>query len=153
MSHPQLGMVPKRPRAAGFAVVAATTAWILLGAAAPAEAQSGVSGQELKKICSSEISADLGLCHGFFRGLSDTHSIYAAMQKGLGLYCLPAGATQEQFEHVALNWMDEHPDELERPAALLVLQALNDRFPCNNDGAGGENAPGGAPPATSGEGG
>ncbi len=103
------------------------------GLAAPAAAED-VTGQRIIAFCESDQAPDLALCHGFFRGLSDTHSIYAAMGKGLHLYCLPRGITQEQFERVAFNWMEAHPEALERPAAVLIIQSLHEAYPCNAEG-------------------
>ncbi len=118
--------------------------WLaVFGAPATASAQE-VTGQRLINICTSSEAPDLALCHGFFRGLSDTHSIYAAMGKGLHLYCLPRGVTQEQFERKAFNWMEANREHLDRPAAVLIVQALHEGYPCTEDGepvADQESAP------------
>ena len=98
-----------------------------------AEAQD-ITGNHIIELCESASASDLALCHGFFRGLSDTHSIYAAMGKGLHLYCLPRGVTQEQFERVAFKWMEAHPEYLDRPAAVLIVEALHEGFPCDEKG-------------------
>lgn len=111
--------------------IACGAAWCLF--ATPAGAQD-ITGEHLIEFCQSTSASDLALCHGFFRGLSDTHSIYAAMGKGLHLYCLPRGVTQEQFERVAFRWMEANPDLQDRPAAVLIVQALHEGFPCTEDG-------------------
>lgn len=126
---------PSRTRWFGLAMAA-----VLLLGSAPALAED-ITGSRLVEICQSEAAPDLALCHGFFRGLSDTHSIYAAMDKGLHLYCLPSGVTQEQFERVAFKWMETNSEHLERPAAVLIVQALHEGFPCA-EGAQEEGAPG-----------
>ncbi len=133
---------------ATFRIVAVALALVPCWSA-PAAAED-VTGHRIIQFCESDQAPDLALCHGFFRGLSDTHSIYAAMGKGLHLYCLPRGITQEQFERVAFRWMDAHPEALDRPAAVLIIQSLHEAYPCNADG---EAAPreegGGAAPSTS----
>lgn len=118
----------RRLGTAGCAAVA-----LLLLPVSPAAAED-VTGTRIVEFCMSDAGPDLALCHGFFRGLSDTHSIYAAMGKGLHLYCLPRGVTQEQFERVAFRWMEKHPEDLERPAAVLIIQSLHEAYPCNDDG-------------------
>lgn len=112
-----------------------------MGVAAPSAEAQEVTGQRLIDFCTSENAPDLALCHGFFRGLSDTHSIYAAMGKGLHLYCLSKGVTQEQFERVAFNWMEANPDRLDRPAAVLIVQALHEGFPCDENGEAAAQEP------------
>jgi hypothetical protein len=128
--------VSYRPILKPVVIVAA----ILACSVPPPAAAEDVTGGHLVEFCESDSASDLALCHGFFRGLSDTHSIYAAMGKGLHLYCLPRGVTQEQFERVAFRWMEANPERLQRPAAVLIVQALHERYPCTADGEAAADA-------------
>ena len=132
----------QRARAGCFALVVFSCL-----CAVPSAAED-ITGSHLIEFCDSASASDLALCHGFFRGLSDTHSIYAAMGKGLHLYCLPRGVTQEQFERVAFKWIEANPELQDRPAAVLIVQALNQGFPCTEDGQAATDGdpPDGAPP-------
>ncbi len=123
-------------------LVGALVGVFVLGAAvSPPAAGEDITGARIIELCESDSASDLALCHGFFRGLSDTHSIYAAMGKGLHLYCLPRGVTQEQFERVAFKWMDANAEALQRPAAVLIVQAMHEGFPCTAEGKAVEPEP------------
>lgn len=60
---------------------------------------------------------------GYLDGIAD-----AAV--GLGYTCYPTGVTQEQIREVVMKYLREHPDRLNDPAPLLVLNGLIAAFPC-----------------------
>ena len=60
---------------------------------------------------------------GYLDGIAD-----AAV--GLGYTCYPTGVTQAQLREVAINYLRDHPERLNDPAPLLVLNGLLEAFPC-----------------------
>ncbi len=109
--------------------VALACSWISLAAEA-----AEFTGASLLAMCRSEDPIEQGFCHGFFRGHSDTHSIFMAMNRGLALYCVPDGVTVSDAERLVFLWMEEHLDLLGEPALVLVMQALREEFPCSPGG-------------------
>lgn len=49
---------------------------------------------------------------------------------GLGYACYPTGVDQTQIRAVVLKYLRAHPDRLNDPAPLLVLNGLLEAFPC-----------------------
>jgi hypothetical protein len=49
---------------------------------------------------------------------------------GLGHACYPTGVDQAQIREVVMKYLRDHPDRLNDPAPLLVLNGLIEAFPC-----------------------
>jgi hypothetical protein len=60
---------------------------------------------------------------GYVDGIAD-----AAV--GLGYTCYPAGVAQAHVREVVLKYLRDHPERLNDPAPLLVLNGLFEAFPC-----------------------
>jgi hypothetical protein len=60
---------------------------------------------------------------GYVDGIAD-----AAV--GLGYTCYPAGIAQAHVREVVMKYLRDHPERLNDPAPLLVLNGLFEAFPC-----------------------
>jgi len=60
---------------------------------------------------------------GYVDGIAD-----AAV--GLGYTCYPAGVAQAHTREVVMKYLRDHPERLNDPAPLLVLNSLFEAFPC-----------------------
>lgn len=60
---------------------------------------------------------------GYVDGIAD-----AAV--GLGYTCYPTGVAQAQIREIVLKYLRDHPERLDDPAPLLVLNGLFEAFPC-----------------------
>jgi hypothetical protein len=60
---------------------------------------------------------------GYVDGIAD-----AAV--GLGYTCYPEGVAQAHIREVVLKYLRDHPERLNDPAPLLVLNGLFEAFPC-----------------------
>jgi len=60
---------------------------------------------------------------GYVDGIAD-----AAV--GLGYTCYPTGVAQAQIREVVMKYLRDHPERLNDPAPLLVLNGLFEAFPC-----------------------
>ena len=60
---------------------------------------------------------------GYLDGIAD-----AAI--GLGYTCYPTEVTQAQLREVVMKYLRDHPERLNDPAPLLVLNGLLEAFPC-----------------------
>jgi len=102
-------------------------------------------GNELLRHCNSVIKQENGgtlsttelvgaaYCNGYIAGFLDSHSIDSYVfekytQKKL-LYCLP-NSKIIQFVRVIVKYLNEHQEKLHNGARMLVMDALNEAFPC-----------------------
>jgi len=81
-----------------------------------------LTGQQLHDSCGSpKASYDFGICLGFIRGVGES-------SKGI---CLPANKNDVKQIITVVEYLNVHPENWQRPAALLVEQALVQGFPCS----------------------
>jgi hypothetical protein len=67
-----------------------------------------------------------GFCGGFIDGVIDSQT----MQGRAPSFCLPQKGSNGQYVQVFLKYLDNHPQELHKPAALLLVESLVKAFPC-----------------------
>lgn len=67
----------------------------------------------------------MGLCLGFTNALVD-----ATAEKSGGLYCMPEGVTVIQAVRIYVQWTENNPKLLHRPAVQGFLHSLVEAFPC-----------------------
>jgi hypothetical protein len=100
------------------------------------------TGQEIQTKCRELMNyQDLshafngGFCGGFIDGVIDSQNMQEASDKlqkrshALS-FCLPQEGTNGQYVQVFVKYLDDHPEELHRPAALLLVESLVKAFPC-----------------------
>jgi hypothetical protein len=89
------------------------------------------SCNELIKIIDSQLELDsfeAGRCWGYISASTD---IYKVMKYGSsGIVCLPEGLEVSQLVRVIIEYLNEHPKDLNRPAFMLITNALAETFPC-----------------------
>lgn len=108
------------------------TAAALLGTAmssnVAAEFQS-VSGANLKKMCESYLDVPLntadGMCVGYVVGVM-------SIMEYINVLCLPVKSTHAQATLVVQKHLSDHPEKLHLNAEALVLDALQEAFPCTD---------------------
>lgn len=80
-------------------------------------------------------SFDVGFCFGFIDGANSAQQVWAASDRTnhrnhpMG-YCFPDAVTNGQMLRVFVKYLDEHPQDLHEPAALLYIEAMRRAFPC-----------------------
>jgi len=74
-----------------------------------------------------------GTCDGFIQGVIDydtiAHTDKTGHPAGHNL-CVPPEASATQLAKVIAKYGDDHPQQLHLPAAVIVLLAMKDAFPC-----------------------
>jgi len=89
----------------------------------------GVSGADLKKICRSyvDVPSDIsdGMCIGYVTGVM-------SVMEYINVMCLPVDSTHSQATLVVQKYLSDHPEKLHLNAEELVINALQEAFPCNN---------------------
>jgi|SRR5271165_6558004 len=74
-----------------------------------------------------------GTCMGFIQGVIDYDTIVTTDKNGHPTgrhFCVPAEASETQLAKVVVKYGDDHPQQLHLPAAMIVLLAMKDAFPC-----------------------
>ena len=96
------------------------------------------SGSELLSKCKVQTASfDMGYCAGFISAVLDTLNMWEASDvyekrthdKDVR-FCLPAEVTNGQIILVFVKYMEDHPEQLHKPANLLLVEALRKAFPC-----------------------
>lgn len=89
----------------------------------------GVSGASLKKICTSYVdipsNTSDGMCIGYVTGIM-------SVMEYISVSCLPAESTHAQATLVVQKYLSEHPEKLHLNAEELVIDALQEAFPCKS---------------------
>ena len=107
---------------------------VLLG---PVPAAWALSGADLKDICERPeatfqlsclmyvggVSDGLNLAPGFYRGQEDDAN---------EIICFPEGVKQAVRKNIVVKYLDEHEEQLEIPAEVLVYMALREAWPCSD---------------------
>jgi hypothetical protein len=74
-------------------------------------------------------ATSVGACSGFIAGVNDQAMADSADSRKLP-YCLPDGVDMSQLIRVTKRWLENHPEQLHLPSAILVVRALSEAFPC-----------------------
>ncbi len=104
----------------------------VLGPIATVHAQTW-SGTQLFQLCTRDLGdAGDAACSAYIRGFSDgllIGDVTAGTADGI---CLPYALNQVQARALVDRFLREHPEMLDRTAALLVFRAIQEAFPCPN---------------------
>jgi len=118
-----------------------------------AEKNISASGNRYLEICSSNEKPqaqlnemdflNLGLCQGFMLGfhdgigtaiailqLNDSSLSYLKNSMEDIKICTPAGVENGQLIRVVMKYIRDHPEQAHEPAAVLVVKAELNAFPC-----------------------
>jgi hypothetical protein len=107
---------------------------------APALPDGGLSAGYVQDLCSSTKEAEAVACTTYFRGMLEGLTYGYLASDGYPTFCLPsAGIDAGEARSMFLRTIRRQPDRRLHDAAILILAALENRYPC-----GGEDDLGGA---------
>ena len=72
-----------------------------------------------------QVAGNAMLCRGYVWGYADGENY------GGGAVCYPDGVTYDQILAVTLKHLKENPAQLHRPSGDLVMEAVQEAWPCN----------------------
>ena len=105
-------------------------ATILLSVSVSTSAEQ-ISGRELLEFCDgSGETASKRYCDGYITAAIETHATWALWNRLERVFCFPKG---DKFDHAfstVVEYLQSHPTELDYEASSLVLNSLNQAFPC-----------------------
>lgn len=97
---------------------------------------SDVDGTQLLRMCNkSDTSMELQFCDAFIVGVRDGVVLATQLRDAKQIIETPVAAKQEQLRAVVVKYLNDHPEEHHKPAALLVIFALSNAFPPHNEAA------------------
>jgi hypothetical protein len=109
---------------------------LLLMYCAIAHAQT-ITGEAILRKCkgtsSKPTAFDDGFCAGYIEGvmstarMPETGNNHASDVK----FCVSSAATMEHVRWLFVNYLEDHPEELHKPANVLVIALLRKAFPCD----------------------
>jgi len=78
-----------------------------------------------------------GFCAGFLTAAIEDEAAWQASdavkkQTHFLSFCIPDNGTNGQYLQVFVKYLDEHPEELNKSAIVLLREAFNKAFPCGN---------------------
>jgi hypothetical protein len=92
-----------------------------------AAAFEDVTGANLKKICTSYVdipsNTSDGMCIGYVVGVM-------SVMEYINVLCLPDKSTHAQAALVVQKYLSDHPEKLHENAEELVIESLQEAFPC-----------------------
>ncbi|HEY4969842.1 MAG TPA: Rap1a/Tai family immunity protein [Steroidobacteraceae bacterium] len=100
----------------------------------PAHASAAESGDDLRAICVNVVkdsAADIS-CNLYLSGFSEGLFLGEILQEKGTTTCMPRDAALDyrQTRAILEKYMQDHPEELNRKASILVLRAVASAFPC-----------------------
>ena len=69
---------------------------------------------------------DAGVCTGVVHAASLTAELSETSD-----ICVPNLQNIEEQVHAVIEYLNDHPEKLDEPDLVLVLEALDDAFPCS----------------------
>jgi hypothetical protein len=95
-----------------------------------------MSAQDLQRACASSSLSDTGrqrrrYCVGFISGVEEGVRILHKQHMLEMSICLPEKASGRALTNVFLKHTIGNPEQLERPAAQVVVDALTKNYPCS----------------------
>jgi hypothetical protein len=97
-------------------------------------ADSYYTGYKLLEYCNPHLklenSSAAGVCLGYITAATDT-AIDWFNTTGLdSQVCVPGSVSIGKLREIVVKYLEEHPEELHKGAAGIVLNALYNAFPC-----------------------
>lgn len=113
-----------------------------------AHSQDQEDGNELSLLCAPVLKVEAdpstvtqgeafrgAACLSLVRGVGETMSYWqghdADMRDAPGHACIPDGVTPVQAAKVVIKFLNNHPSRLHERDVILILNALQDSFPCS----------------------
>lgn len=92
-----------------------------------------LTGNDYKEYCTAEQHLPKsGACLGYFVGFVDTIRLLEHTLGSKVLCDIPIEITPAQLRAMILGYMDKHPERLHWNAATIILNMMNEAFPCEH---------------------
>jgi len=94
---------------------------------------SDLHGSGLLDFCNKSDGYELQFCEAFIIGVRDGAALAITLRNAKPLFDTPPEVNPKQLKAVVVKFLNDHPEELHKPAAELVIFALHQGFPSGGD--------------------
>ncbi|WP_368773738.1 Rap1a/Tai family immunity protein [Pseudomonas putida] len=112
------------------AVAAVLVAVLMSGEATAAHNDGTILLQTCKAHLAGKLTFDTGVCLGSMATIGDLIGAINLMVGPSHRICPPPEATIDHLVRVTVEYLEDHPDKLNRNATNLTVMALQTSFPC-----------------------
>lgn len=105
------------------------TALMFAGGYSPAPVMAATGNEVLLDCAKDSTEFKASYCFGYVVGAAEMASAILSLG-GRKWFCAPDNVTNGQLERVIAKYVENNPAKTSDPAAVLVLTALVDAFPC-----------------------
>jgi hypothetical protein len=117
------------------AFMLALTVVLLAGSAGSSQPKAGeqertvsdLDGNDLLRLCTSELPVDVTFCMGYVEGVRDG-LVWGTIERKPS-FGIPAQVKSGQLKDVVVKYLKEHPENRHKEAGFLTIGALKDAFP------------------------
>jgi hypothetical protein len=96
---------------------------------------SDIDGSGLLRSCTNQVDTiETEFCEAFILGIRDGVTLATELRGVKPILAAPEGAKQDQLKAVVVKYLNDHPEELHKPAGMLVILALSKAFPPQHQG-------------------
>jgi hypothetical protein len=113
-----------------------------------AESVTVVTGRDVYTACQKklEYTANIqqtyedkrqaGICNGLMKGIDDMQILLASKYRKfvhtrkIYFYCITEGTSMDEMAQQYINYMNNHPEDMNQPAGISILEALKEAYPC-----------------------
>jgi len=90
---------------------------------------SDVHGTDLLRFCSDHVdTSEAEFCDAFLLGIRDGVTLATELRGVKPILEVPLEVKQDQLKAVVVKYLNDHPEELHKPAGMLVILALSKAF-------------------------
>jgi len=89
-------------------------------------------GADLTDVPDYGDAGEYNMCFGYHRGVIEAHETWEMSIK-VKTICLPDGVTDDQMIRVTIKHLKENPAKLHMYAAVHIMAALQEAFPCKKE--------------------
>lgn len=116
---------------AAMLLTLANCVWAFSGNDLLRNCQEGLSSFDAAKNDNAQQAAVCAyFVDGILEGVQSAEAILGEGKKPYRIICKPTGTTYGQLARAVAKWLEDNPERLHENAAMLVVLALSETFPC-----------------------
>ncbi|MGC2464984.1 MAG: Rap1a/Tai family immunity protein [Candidatus Acidiferrum sp.] len=104
--------------------------FLLCSISARAQRVSTTTGNDLLESCESTGHFEQAFCFGYITGVTDTDAMDGAAFPDRRRSCVAENVSNGQVKDVVVKYLRDHPEERHLLAAILIVKAMSQAFPC-----------------------
>jgi|HubBroStandDraft_1064217.scaffolds.fasta_scaffold72274_1 hypothetical protein len=90
---------------------------------------SDINGTDFLRFCTRQVdTSEAEFCDAFILGIRDGVALAIQLRGVKPIFEVPQEAKQDQLKAVVVKYLNDHPEELHKPAGMLVILALGKAF-------------------------